>query len=183
VGGALPIPVDGRVIAATNRDLSSAIKEGRFREDLYYRLNVIPISLPPLRERKEDIPVLAQFFLRRFALETKKNFTGIAKEAETRLIDYDWPGNVRELANVIERAVVLGQEPNVTLHDLPPGIAWAEGESTSDRLSYRHALDSARREVIKRALAQTQGNRAAAARLLGLHKTHLLNLMKSFGIE
>jgi len=183
VGGNQPIRVDVRVIAATSRDLSSAIKEGRFREDLYYRLNVIPISLPPLRERKEDIPVLAQFFLRRFALETKKNFTGITEEAEAKLVTYDWPGNVRELANVIERAAVLGQGPNVTLHDLPPGIACAEGESTSDSLSYRHALDAARREVITRALAYTQGNRAAAARMLGLHKTHLHSLMKSLRIE
>jgi DNA-binding NtrC family response regulator len=183
VGGTQPMRVDVRVVAATNRELSSAIKEGRFREDLYHRLNVIPISLPPLRERKEDIPVLAQFFLRRFALETKKNFTGITEEAETRLTAYDWPGNVRELANVIERAVVLGQGPKVTPHDLPPRIGGDERETVSDSLSYRHALDVARREVIARALAHTQGNRAAAARVLGLHKTHLLNLMKSLGIE
>jgi DNA-binding NtrC family response regulator len=183
VGGTQPMRVDVRVVAATNRELSSAIKEGRFREDLYHRLNVIPISLPPLRERKEDIPGLAQFFLRRFSLETKKNFTGITEEAEARLTAYGWPGNVRELANVIERAVVLGQGPSVTLHDLPPRITGAEPESASDSLSYRHALDAARREVVTRALAHTQGNRAAAARILGLHKTHLLNLMKSFGIE
>jgi two-component system response regulator AtoC len=116
-------------------------------------------------------------------LETKKNFTGITEEAEARLLGYDWPGNVRELANVIERAVVLGQGPNVTLHDLPPRIAGAERERMSDSLSYRQALDAARRDVITRALAHTQGNRAAAARILGLHKTHLLNLMKSLGIE
>jgi len=183
VGGTQPIPVDVRVIAATNRDLASSIKDGRFREDLYYRLNVIPIPLPPLRERKEDIPVLAQFFLRRFALETKKSFTGITEGAEAGLLAYAWPGNVRELANVIERAAVLGQGPDVSLHDLPPRIAGAEGESPSNSLSYRHALEAARREVITRALAHTQGNRAAAARLLGLHKTHLLNLMKSLGIE
>lgn len=183
VGGTQPIPVDVRVIAATSRDLASAIKEGRFREDLFYRLNVIPISLPPLRERKEDIAVLAQFFLKRFALEMKKNFTGITEEAEARLIGDDWPGNVRELANVIERAAVLGQGPNVALHDLPPLIAGDQHETMSDSLSYRHALEVARREVITRALASTHGNRAAAARILGLHKTHLLNLIKSLGIE
>ena len=126
VGGTQPIHVDVRVIAATNRDLSSAIKEGRFREDLYYRLNVIPISLPPLRERREDIPVLAKYFLRRFALKTKKNFTGITAEAEARLVAYAWPGNVRELANVIERAAVLGQGPEITLDDLPPRIVYSE---------------------------------------------------------
>jgi len=184
VGGTQPIPVDVRVIAATNRDLSSAVEEGRFRADLYYRLNVIPIALPPLRERREDIPVLAKYFLRRSAAETKKNFTEIEPEAQARLMAYEWPGNVRELANVIERAVVLGQGgPEVTLGDLSPRIAYSEEEKTSDGLSYRAAVDAARADVIRRALATTQGNRAAAARALGLHKTHLLNLMKSLGIE
>jgi DNA-binding NtrC family response regulator len=175
--------VDVRVIAATNRNLSSAIKKGRFREDLYYRLNVIPISLPPLRERREDIPVLAKYFLRRFALDTKKNFAGIEAEAEAKLVAYEWPGNVRELANVIERAVVLGQGPEITLEDLSPRIAYSEDEGTADGLSYRAAVDAARADVIRRTLATTRGNRAAAARILGLHKTHLLNLMKSLRIE
>ena len=183
VGGTQPIHVDIRVIAATNRELSSSIKEGRFREDLYYRLNVIPISLPPLRERREDIPVLAKYFLRRFAVETKKNFTGITAEAEARLVAYGWPGNVRELANVIERAAVLGQGPEITVEDLSPRIAYSEDEGTADGLSYRAAVDVARADVIRRALATTRGNRAAAARILGLHKTHLLNLMKSLRIE
>ena len=183
VGGSQPIPVDVRVIAATNRELSSAIKEGRFREDLYYRLNVIPIQLPPLRERKEDVPVLTGFFLRRFAGETKKNFSGITKEAEAWLLAYDWPGNVRELANVIERAVVLGQGPEVTVEDLAPRRGSAVSSASTAELSYRHALDTAKAEVIRRALASTEGNRTAAARILGLHKTHLLNLMKSLRIE
>jgi DNA-binding NtrC family response regulator len=183
VGGTQPIPVDVRVIAATNRDLSSAIKEGRFREDLYYRLNVIPISLPPLQEKKEDISVLAQYFLKRFAAETKKNFTGITNDAEAKLIAYDWPGNVRELANVIERAVVLGQGPEVTPQDLPVQTGALQENNGCDNLSYRQALEIAKRDVVTRALAQTEGNRAAAARLLGLHKTHLLNLIKSLRIE
>jgi DNA-binding NtrC family response regulator len=184
VGGTQPIHVDVRVIAATNRDLSSAIKEGRFREDLFYRLNVIPISLPPLRERSEDIPVLAKYFARRFAAEAKKSFAGIDAEAEARLVAYQWPGNVRELANVIERAVVLGQAiPELTLGDLSPRVAYSEEEGTSDGLSYRAAVEVARAHVIRRALATTQGNRAAAARILGLHKTHLLNLMKSLRID
>jgi len=182
VGGTQPIHVDVRVLAATNRDLLSAIKAGRFREDLYYRLNVIPILLPPLRERREDIPVLAKYFLRRFAAETKKNFTGIDADAEAKLVAHEWPGNVRELANVIERAAVLGRGPEITLDDLPPRIAYAD-EGTSDGLSYRAAVDAARADVIRRTLATTRGNRAAAARILGLHKTHLLNLMKSLGIE
>jgi DNA-binding NtrC family response regulator len=183
VGGTQPIHVDVRVIAATNRDLSNAIKEGRFREDLYYRLNVIPISLPPLRERREDIPVLAKYFLRRFATETKKSFAGITAEAEARLVAYTWPGNVRELANVIERAAVLGQGSEMTLEDLSPRVVYSEAEGAPEALSYRTAVNAARENVIRRALAITQGNRAAAARLLGLHKTHLLNLMKSLRIE
>jgi DNA-binding NtrC family response regulator len=183
VGGTQPIPVDVRVIAATNRDLGNSIKQGRFREDLYYRLNVIPISLPPLRERREDIAILANYFLRRFAAETKKVFTGIAAEAEASLVAYPWPGNVRELGNVIERAAVLGEGPEIRLDDLPPRIASTELESPTDELSYRHAVDEARADVIKRALAHTNGNRAAAARILGMHKTHLLNLIKTLGIE
>jgi len=183
VGGTEPIRVDVRVIAATNRDLSCSVKEGRFREDLFYRLNVIPIRLPPLRDRREDIPVLAKYFLRRFASETKKLFTGIAVEAEASLVAYQWPGNVRELGNVIERATVLGEGPGITLEDLPPRIACSELEIPAGGLSYRHAVDVARADVIRRALASTQGNRTAAARVLGLHKTHLLNLMKSLGIE
>jgi DNA-binding NtrC family response regulator len=183
VGGTQPISVDVRVIAATNRELTGAIKEGRFREDLYYRLNVIPISLPPLRERNEDISVLAKYFLQRFAGETKKVFTGIAPKAEASLLAYQWPGNVRELGNVIERAAVLAEGPEITLEDLPPRIAGAELESAADGFSYRYAVDAARAEVIKKALAHTKGNRAAAARILGMHKTHLLNLIKSLGIE
>jgi two-component system, NtrC family, response regulator AtoC len=183
VGGTQAIHVDVRVIAATNRDLGNAIKERRFREDLYYRLNVIPISLPPLRERREDIPVLAKYFLRRSAAETKKNFTGIEADAEARLVAHEWPGNVRELANVIERAVVLGQGPEVSVDDLPPRIVYSEAEDNSVGLSYRAAVDAARADVIRRTLATTRGNRAAAARILGLHKTHLLSLMKSLGID
>jgi DNA-binding NtrC family response regulator len=183
VGGTQRISVDVRVIAATNQDLPAAIKEGRFRPDLYYRINVIPISLPPLRERKEDIRALAKFFLRRFASDTKKNFTGMEAEAEAQLAAYEWPGNVRELANVVERSVVLGEGPEITLEDLPPRIAGGDLASAADGFSYRHAVDAARAEVIKKARAHTSGNRAAAARILGMHKTHLLNLIKSLRIE
>ncbi len=183
VGGTKPISVDVRIIAATNRDLERVVEEGRFREDLYHRLNVVPITLPALRERREDVPELARFFLKRFAVETKRPFTEIIPEAQDRLMAYHWPGNIRELANVIERAVVLGQGSQVTLNDLPPRIAAAEPRIPSDSLSYRQALDAARRDVIVRALTEAQGNRAAAARTLGIHKTHLLQLMKSLRID
>jgi DNA-binding NtrC family response regulator len=171
------------VIAATNRDLASAIKDGRFREDLFYRLNVIPLLLPPLRERKEDIPVLARYFVRRFAAETKKIFSVITVDAEAKLVAYPWPGNVRELANVIERAAVLGDGPEITGEDLPLSMVGPVEKNGCESLSYRQALEIAKREVVVRALVQTDGNRAAAARLLGLHKTHLLNLIKSLRIE
>ncbi len=183
VGGTKPIRVDVRIVAATSRNLEEAVAAERFRGDLYHRLNVVPITLPPLRERREDILELARFFLQRFGLETKKRFTELAQDAQERLVGYDWPGNVRELANVIERAVVLGQGPRVTLSDLPPRIVTAEPKSLSDSFSYREALAVARKEVITRALTQARGNQAAAARALGIHKTHLLKLIKALRID
>jgi transcriptional regulator with PAS, ATPase and Fis domain len=184
VGGNQLIRVDVRIIAATNRNLEAAVKEGRFREDLYYRINVVPIVLPPLRGRKEDVPALAQFFMQRFSDESKKNFTEISQEAMEALIGYDWPGNVRELANVIERSVVLGQPPTLQIEDLSPGIIAAELDAGNRSMSpsYHESIDEYRREVIVNALAQTQGNRAAAARLLGLQRSYLLKLIKSFNI-
>lgn len=183
VGGVKPIHVDVRIIAATNRDLDVAVKEGRFREDLYHRLNVVPIMLPPLRDRREDIPALARHFLQRFAKEVKKNLSGISEEALGKLSSYDWPGNVRELANVIERAVVLGQGREIAPHDLPARIAAGLSEPQTDGISYRNAMDAYRRQLVMRALAQTQGNRAAAARALGLHEKYLLRLLKSLRIR
>ena len=184
VGGTKPISVDVRIIAATNRDLESSIKEGRFREDLYHRLNVISITLPHLRERKEDIPVLTQYFLDHFSKETKRPFNGVTEEAQEKLSAYDWPGNVRELANIIERAVVLGQGPEVTLENLPARVVSLESPSnpTPDNLSYSAAIDAYRRDMILKALAQSKGNRTAAAKKLGLHEKSLLRLIKTLRI-
>ena len=183
VGGLKPVSVDVRVIAATNRDLAQAVRDGRFREDLYHRLDVITITLPPLRERRGDIPALAAYFLHRFSLETKKSFTDIAAEAEEKLVAYEWPGNARELANVIERAVVLGQEPTIELHNLPPRIVAAQPKAPAGRFSYRAGMDASRRDLVLKALTQTGGNRAAAAKVLGIQRTYLLKLMKALGIE
>lgn len=183
VGGNKPIRVDVRIIAATNRDLDKAIKEGDFREDLYYRLNVVAIPLPPLRERREDIPVLIRFFTQRFSKETKKNFTEITSEAEQKLLAYIWPGNVRELANVVERAIVLGQPPSITLQDLPPSLLSSVESTVSKIRSYHETVNAYRREIILQALSQANGNRVAAAKSLGIHRTHLLKIMKALQIE
>jgi DNA-binding NtrC family response regulator len=183
IGGVKAIRVDVRVVAATNRDLDVAIKEGRFRDDLYHRLNVVPITLPPLRERREDIPALAHHFVQHFAKEVKRSLSEISDEALGRLSAYDWPGNIRELANAIERAVVLAQGPEIAPHDLPARIVAAQPESRSERASYRESMDAYRRQLVMRALAQSRGNRAAAARALGLHEKYLLRLLKNLGIQ
>jgi len=182
VGGTTLIQVDLRIIAATNRELEAAVKAGAFRDDLYHRLNVIALTLPPLRERKEDIAALGRYFLERFSAEAKKNFVSIADEAQQKLAAYDWPGNIRELANVIERAVVLGDGPQLTLHHLPARVIGAQPPSGPHPVSFHNAINSYRRELIVRALADAQGNRAAAAKVLGLHRTHLMKLLKALQI-
>jgi DNA-binding NtrC family response regulator len=178
VGGNTTIAVDLKIIAATSRDLEAAVKAGSFRADLYHRLNVIALTLPPLRQRKEDVAALANYFLQRFALETKKNFSAIADQALEKLCAYDWPGNVRELANVIERAVVLGDGPELTLHHLPARVIGAQPASVPLEASFRDSINSYRRELIVRALAAAQGNRAEAAKALGMHRTHLMKLLR-----
>jgi Nif-specific regulatory protein len=183
VGGRGPIRVNVRIVAATNRDLESAVGEGRFREDLYHRLNVIPITLPPLRERTEDIATLARHFMRRSASESKKDFQEITLEAMERLSSYSWPGNVRELANVIERAVVLGRGPAISVDDLPSRILGAQTPAPSKGRSYRETIDGTRRELVSQALEQSGGNRAAAAKALGLHEKYFLRLIKTLGIS
>jgi len=183
VGGTKSISVDIRIIAATNRDLEASIKEGLFREDLYHRLNVVPITLPSLRERKQDIPPLSQYFLQKYSKETRKHFSEITPEAKEKLLSYDWPGNVRELGNVIERAIVLGSGPNISIEDLPDIFATIRTETVPDDISYHGAMNAARRDVVLKALTQTQGNRLAAARLLGLNAKYFLRLIKSLGIE
>ena len=184
VGGVMQISVDVRVIAATNRDLAVEVKSGAFRDDLYHRLNVVAITPPPLRERKEDIPMLAEYFLRRFSAAARRKIIQISDEALSKMTAYDWPGNVRELANAIEYAVVLGSGAVIEATDLPSRFA---GEtflpSLSEKISYRDGVNAARKELVVKALRKTDGNRAAAARLLGLETKYFLRLMKSLQIE
>jgi transcriptional regulator with PAS, ATPase and Fis domain len=183
VGGTSTISVDVRVIAATNRDLGVAVQRGDFREDLYHRLNVVAITPPPLRERKEDIPILADFFLQKFSAATRRSVTMISEKAQRTMMTYDWPGNVRELANAIEHAVVLGSGPVIEATDLPSRFASASFLPASDDLSYRDGVNAARKELVVKALRKTNGNRAAAARLLGLETKYFLRLIKSLEIE
>ena len=183
VGGLTSISVDVRVIAATNRDIGAAVKNGAFRDDLYHRLNVVAITPPPLRERKEDIPILAEFFLRKFSIATRRNVTEIGREAHARMMAYDWPGNVRELANAIEHAVVLGAGSVIEATDLPSRFAGESLLTAAENLSYRDGVNFARKELVIKALRKTDGNRAAAARLLGLETKYFLRLMKSLQID
>ena len=183
VGGVKPIGVDVRIIAATSRDLAAAVLNGQFRGDLFHRLNVVPVALPPLRQRRQDIATLSCHFLRRFAAETKKHFDGVEPEAMEKLIVYDWPGNVRELANVIERALVLGNGPKLVAGDLPMKITAPLRRDDNGSFSYQRAIEDYRRDLICKTLAQVDGNCAAAARLLKLQRTYLARLIKTLGIK
>jgi two-component system response regulator HydG len=174
LGGTGPIPVDVRVLASTNRDLKKEVAEGRFREDLYYRLNVVTIMLPALRERPEDIPLLADHFLRHFCQKNGKQLTGFTREAMAALEGYRWPGNVRELENAVERAVVLGRGPTIGLEDLPgvsdgPTGTAAEGASARTlTVPLGTPLEEIERRVIRETLRQTRGDKTLAAQLLGI---------------
>ena len=185
VGSSKTVEVDVRLVAATNQDLEEAIRERRFREDLYYRLNVIPIEVPPLRDRREDIPLLAQHFVERIAAEKDKAVDAIAFDALERLCDYDWPGNVRELENLIERLVVLRGEGEIRREDLPPKLR--EGPATpfaqaprvpASGLPFNEVVDRFETDLILQALEQTHWNKNRAAQLLGLNRTTLLEKIK-----
>jgi two-component system NtrC family response regulator len=198
VGGTKPIMVDVRIIAATNQDLDGAVKGGQFREDLFYRLNVIRLILPPLRARRDDIPELANYFLGKFGVETKKRFTSINDAAMVSLVAYSWPGNVRELANVIESAVVLGRGPELTVDDLPPKIVAGMGKSipapspsvvtkTPDGkeavTSLPAAIEQFERQLIEQALRDCGGTKQRAAQRLGLSRQGLIKKLKRYGIR
>ena len=178
VGGNEPIKVDVRVISATNKDLKKAIASGEFREDLYYRLNVVSIELPPLRERKEDIPLLAEYFLHKFATENHKEVTGFSPEAMELVLDYDWPGNVRELENAIERAVILAKENLITVADLPQ-----ENLSLVRLVSTGKNLKEVERNHILNVLRDTGGNYSEAARILGISRMTLYNKAREYGFD
>jgi two-component system response regulator HydG len=179
VGSTGRVPIHVRVIAATNRDLEAAIRNGTFRQDLYFRLNVVQIKLPPLRERKSDIPLLVNFFLEKYS-EGMPQFRSISEDAMRRLMAYDWPGNVRELENVIARAMALGTGPILHVGDLPSNLQYGATErppAVNDELL---PLEELERRAILRALKETGGDKLAAARLLGIGKTTLYRKLKQY---
>jgi len=182
VGGNKHIHVDIRIIAATNRDLQQDVREGRFREDLFFRLNVVTIPLPPLREKKEDIPLLAEQFLRRCCRILKRPLLQLSPQAMDHLMAYHWPGNVRELANLIERAVILAKGTEIVPEDLPLLPGKHSGETESQEQNYHAAIRAYQKEVIRQALQSSAGNQAKAARLLGLQRTYLSRLIRKLNI-
>jgi Nif-specific regulatory protein len=182
LGSTRPIKVNLRLIAATNKDLRDAVKAGSFREDLWHRLNVVALRMPPLRERREDIPLLANFFLARSSQRCERRVLGIAPEAREAIQQYDWPGNVRELENAIERAVVLGSDPEIQVNDLPETI-WEGAPAAPGSLSYHAALRDAKQKIITQALESAGGNYTEAARRLGVHVTYLHRLMRAFEMK
>jgi len=186
VGSNQTIRSDVRVITATNRNLEEAIQKGTFREDLYYRLNVVTVSLPPLRERKEDIPLLVEHFLKKYNRENRKNVTSLSKEARDLLIRYDYPGNVRELENIIERAVVLCRGDTLNTQDLPLNLREAKTEVAPERdqesRSLPDALEEIERQLISKALARSGGVQTKAAEELGISERVLRYKMKKYKI-
>jgi transcriptional regulator with PAS, ATPase and Fis domain len=181
VGADRTVKVDVRVIAASNRDLVMEVEKGRFREDLFYRLQVIPIQLPPLRERRSDIPILVQYFLDKYNAKQTGTACRIADDAMVHLWEYDWPGNVREVENLIERLVILSEDGVIRVDNLPPNIRSFISEKkiprptlTEEGIDLNQAVEEFEYRLIDEALRRTKGNKQAAARLLGLKRTTLV---------
>jgi transcriptional regulator with GAF, ATPase, and Fis domain len=182
VGGTHSVPFQARVLAATNKNLEQAIKSGEFRQDLYYRLNVVSITLPPLREHQDDIPLLALYFAAKYSKKSKRPFKGISQQARTLLMGYSWPGNVRELENAIEHAIVLGLTEEILPEDLPNGVL----EEQSAQLAgarYHDVLNRSKKELILSTLREVNGNYPDAARLLGIHPKYLHRLARNLDLK
>lgn len=182
VGSSNTIHVDVRIVAATNRDLNKLIQENKFRSDLYYRLNVLPVYIPPLNQRIEDIPALANFFLKRFGKEVKKDFLGFSDSAMGRMISYSWPGNIRELENAVERACVIGKPPYITDKDLFLKIDDVEITEGSNK-TLKTAVDSFKKIYISDILKKYNWNRTAAAAVLDIQRTYLSRLIKELDLK
>ena len=185
VGGTEPITVDIRIITATNKDLLAEVEANRFREDLYYRLNVVPIQLPPLRDRREDIPPLAAYFLKFYSEKNQREIMKILPDALDAMMRYDWPGNVRELENTIERGVIISRSENLTTEELPPNIrkiAESAGGYGSE-VTVGGTIKEMEREFIARTLVSVDGNRTRAAKILGITRKTLQNKMREYELD
>ncbi len=183
LGSTRPIPIDVRIVAATNRDLEAAVKAGTFRQDLFYRLNVIELSLPPLRDRVDDLPLLITYFVRKYAIRSGRRVRGMTREARARLLKHDWPGNVRELENTIERALVLGSEDWIGVDDLPEQLLEGPAPPNAETRAYHDGVNDAKRQIIRDAVERADGNLARAARLLHLQPTYLHRLMRNLAMK
>ena len=183
VGGTRTIKVDIRLLTATNRNLEDMIIQGLFRQDLFYRLNVLQLEMPPLRQRQEDIPLLAKYFAVRYGEKCNRRIKGISLEAQKRLLSYDWPGNVRELENAIERAVVLGTTDLILLEDLPEAILETETRTMAAPTKYHEAVADTKKQIILQAMDQTKGNYTDAAKLLGVHPNYLHRLIRNLNLR
>ncbi len=183
VGGTRPVKVNVRVIAATNRDLQEAVQAGRFRNDLFYRLNVVSISTPPLRERRDDIPALAESFIVKVSGKYRIPLKSLSQEVVTQLVRYEWPGNVRELENAIERAMVLGTTEELRLEDLPPALFESAMTDQHGEVGFQGAVKENKKQLVLQALEKAGGYYVDAAKILGLHPNSLLRLIRTLGLR
>jgi transcriptional regulator with GAF, ATPase, and Fis domain len=183
VGGNRPIKVDIRLIAATNRDLEDEVRAGRFRQDLYFRLNVVSITMPPLRDHKEDIPLLVNFFVEKHFAKCGARPKPLSRAAQACLMNYDWPGNVRELENVVERALVLGAGDEILPEDLPESLLEREAAPDTEEAKYHVAVKDLKKRLIQSALEEAHGNYTEAARLLGVHPNYLHRLIRNLDLK
>jgi Nif-specific regulatory protein len=183
VGGTHPIKVNIRLIAATNRDLEDAVRKGEFRQDLYYRLAVVKMTMPPLRERREDIPMLTRHFLQKYAMRCRVKAKPISREAMAALVHYEWPGNVRELENAIERSLVMGSSDMVLLEDLPESLLEQNAPEDVTEGKYHGSVKELKKQLILDAVEQTGGNYVEAAGILGVHPNYLHRLIRNLGLK
>jgi Nif-specific regulatory protein len=183
VGGTHPIKVNIRLIAATNRDLEDAVRKGEFRQDLYYRLAVVKMTMPPLRERREDIPMLTRHFLQKYAMRCRVKAKPISREAMAALVHYEWPGNVRELENAIERSLVMGSSDMVLLEDLPESLLEQNAPEDITEGKYHGSVKELKKQLILDAVEQTGGNYVEAAGILGVHPNYLHRLIRNLGLK
>ena len=183
VGGTHSIKIDIRLVAATNRDLTEAVRTGEFRQDLYYRLAVVKLTMPPLREHREDIPMLTRHFVQKYAKRSKVKAKPVSREAMAALVNYEWPGNVRELENAIERALVMGSSDAVLLEDLPESLLEQESPAEMHEGKYHASVKELKKQLIADAVEQTRGNYVEAAAILGVHPNYLHRLIRNLGLK